>query len=104
MTDWTTVRSSDIEETYNRIKGHKGVLGVIIANHEGVSIRSSLDNSTTVQYINAVKDLTYKSRSMVRDLDPQNDLTFIRVRSSKTEIMIAPDKDHNVIVIQNTKD
>ncbi|XP_063727890.1 dynein light chain roadblock-type 2-like [Symsagittifera roscoffensis] len=92
---------NDIEETYNRIKTHKGVVGAIIANQEGVSLRSSLDNSTTVQYINAVKDLTYKGSSLVRDIDPENELTFIRVRSKKNEIMIAPDKDHNIIVIQN---
>ena len=34
--------------------------------------------------------LTAKARSVVRDLDPQNDLTFLRVRSKKHELMIAP--------------
>ena len=27
---------------------------------------------------------------MVRDLDPMNDLTYLRVRSNKTEILVAP--------------
>lgn len=31
-----------------------------------------------------------KARSTVRDIDPQNDLTFLRVRSKKNEVMIAP--------------
>ncbi len=31
----------------------------------------------------------------------QNDLTFLRVRSNKHEIMVAPDKDYLLIVIQN---
>lgn len=31
----------------------------------------------------------------------QNDLTFLRVRSKKYEIMIAPDKEYLLIVIQN---
>ena len=31
----------------------------------------------------------------------QNDLTFLRVRSKKHEIMVAPDKDYLLIVIQN---
>lgn len=91
----------EVEDTYNRIKGHKGVVGVVIVNQDGVAIRSSMDNSTTVQYISAVANLTYKARSAVRDLDPQNDLTFIRVRSKKNEIMIAPDREHNIIVIQS---
>lgn len=31
----------------------------------------------------------------------QNDLTFLRVRTKKYEIMIAPDKEYLLIVIQN---
>ena len=31
----------------------------------------------------------------------QNDLTFLRIRSKKHEIMVAPDKDYILIVIQN---
>lgn len=31
-----------------------------------------------------------KARTTIRDIDPQNDLTFLRVRSKKNEIMIAP--------------
>lgn len=31
-----------------------------------------------------------KAKSTVRDIDPQNDLTFLRIRSKKHEIMVAP--------------
>ena len=34
----------------------------------------------------------------------QNDLTFLRVRSKKHEIMVAPDKDYLLIIIQNPND
>lgn len=33
-----------------------------------------------------------KSAAMVKDLDPANDLTFLRIRSKKCEIMVAPRK------------
>ena len=33
-----------------------------------------------------------KAKSVVRDLDPINDLRFLRMRSNKTEILIAPGK------------
>lgn len=36
---------------------------------------------------------------MVRDLDPTNDLTFLRLKSRMNEILIAPDKDFLLIVI-----
>lgn len=31
----------------------------------------------------------------------QNDISFLRLRSKKHEIMIAPDKDYTLIVVQN---
>jgi len=40
----------------------------------------------------------------VRDLDPTNDLTFLRIRSKKHEIMVAPDKEFILIVVQNPVD
>lgn len=56
----------------------------------GIPVRTNLDNSTTVQYAGLLHQLTTKARSTVRDLDPQNDLTFLRIRSKKHEIMVAP--------------
>jgi len=38
---------------------------------------------------------------VVRDLDPQNDLTFLRIRSKKHEIMVAPDNEFLLIIIQS---
>uniref|UniRef100_A0A9L0SKK0 Dynein light chain roadblock-type 2 n=2 Tax=Equus TaxID=9789 RepID=A0A9L0SKK0_HORSE len=68
---------------------------------KGIPIRTTLDNSTTVQYAGLLHQLTMKARSTVRDIDPQNDLTFLRIRSKKHEIMVAPDKEYLLIVIQN---
>lgn len=70
----------------------------------GIPVKSTLDNSTTVQYAGLISQLADKARSVVRDLDPTNDLTFLRVRSKKHEIMVAPDKDFILIVIQNPTD
>ncbi|XP_050977987.1 dynein light chain roadblock-type 1 isoform X2 [Labeo rohita] len=92
---------AEVEETIKRIQSQKGVQGIIIVNAEGIPIKSTLDNSSTVQYAGNVHQLLMKARGMVRDIDPQNDLTFLRVRSKKNEIMIAPDKDYFLIVIQN---
>ncbi len=56
----------------------------------GIPIKTSMDNSTTIQYASLLQSLTAKARSLVRDIDPQNDLTFLRIRSKKHEIMVAP--------------
>merc|ERR1711977_357595 len=95
-------RMSEVEETLKRISSHKGVIGTVIVNVEGVPIRSNLERSEqTAQYASQITDLTRKARSVVRDLDPQNDLTFLRIRSKKHEIMVAPDKEFILIVIQD---
>lgn len=70
----------------------------------GIPVKSTLDNTTTVQYAGLMSQLADKAKSVVRDLDPSNDLTFLRVRSKKHEIMVAPDRDFILIVIQNPTD
>ncbi|XP_030581667.1 dynein light chain roadblock-type 1 [Archocentrus centrarchus] len=97
-------KMAEVEETLKRIQSQKGVQGIIVANSEGIPIKSTLDNPSTVQYAGLIHQLVMKARSTIRDIDPQNDLTFLRVRSKKNEIMIAPDKDFFLIVIQNPSD
>lgn len=69
--------------------------------HSGIPIKSTMDNPTTTQYASLMHNFILKARSTVREIDPQNDLTFLRIRSKKNEIMVAPDKDYFLIVIQN---
>ncbi|KAM8945925.1 dynein light chain roadblock-type 2 [Pelodytes ibericus] len=97
----TSSIQAEVEETLKRIQSYKGVIGTIVVNSEGIPIRTTLDNSTTVQYAGLLHQLSMKARSTVRDIDPQNDLTFLRIRSKKHEIMVAPDKEYLLIVIQN---
>ena len=96
---------------------------IYIIYPSGIPIRTTLDNATTVQYAGLIHQLTSKSRTTVRDIDPQNDLQFLRIRTVKHEIMVAPgnkkekkrllnsissylfsydvDKDYLLIVVQN---
>ncbi|XP_072206248.1 dynein light chain roadblock-type 1 [Excalfactoria chinensis] len=92
---------AEVEETLKRIQSQKGVQGIIVVNSEGIPIKSTMDNTTTIQYAGLMHSFIMKARSTVRDIDPQNDLTFLRIRSKKNEIMVAPDKDYFLIVIQN---
>ncbi|EFA07590.1 dynein light chain roadblock-type 2 [Tribolium castaneum] len=96
--------SNEVEETMKRIQSHKGVIGTIVVNSEGIPIKTTLDNTTTVQYAGLISSLADKARSVVRDLDPSNDLTFLRIRSKKHEIMVAPDKEFILIVVQSPTD
>ena len=55
----------------------------------------------TEKYAELMPDLAGMARSLVRDLDPQNDLEFLRIRAKESEIMISPHEDFTLIAIQN---
>lgn len=75
-------QASEVEETLKRLQGHKGVIGVVIVNQDGIPIRTTFDQSTTVQYAGLITQLCSKARSAVRELDPQVHLACRRRRSS----------------------
>ncbi|KAI8889207.1 roadblock-type dynein light chain [Backusella circina FSU 941] len=91
----------EVEETLKRISSKKGVKAVVILNGEGSVIRSTLDADLSKQYGQLISSLVQQARTAVTTLDDQNDLTFLRVRTKKHEIMVAPDNDYLLIVIQN---
>mmetsp|Transcript_63867 Transcript_63867/g.74275 ORF Transcript_63867/g.74275 Transcript_63867/m.74275 type:complete len:106 (+) Transcript_63867:30-347(+) len=96
---------SEVEETIGRIKTHGSVEGLIIVNNEENIIRNTLgperkELSETI--VRTIPPLAKKARSVIRDLDPNNNLTFLRMRSKNIEIMVAPDESYMLIVVQRT--
>jgi len=114
--------AAEVEETLKRLIQHKGVIGTIIVNNDGIPIKSTLDNHTTTQveqalryqsvkalsspsqYSGLLNQLVDQAKTMFKEIDSSNDLTFLRLRTKKHEIMVAPDRDYLLIVIQNTQD
>ena len=81
-----------------------GVIGTIVVNADGIPIKSTLDNHTTTQYSGLMIQLVDQAKTMFKEIDSSNDLTFMRLRTKKHEIMVAPDRDYLLIVVQNTAD
>ena len=75
------IMASEVEETLKRLVAHKGVIGTIVVNTDGVPIKSTLDNATTVQYSGLLNNLVDQAKTMFKELDPTNDLTFLRIRT-----------------------
>ncbi len=42
-----------------------------------------------------------KANATIKSLHPEEDITFIKIRSAIYEIMIAPEKEFSLIVLQN---
>ncbi|TPX63570.1 hypothetical protein CcCBS67573_g08643 [Chytriomyces confervae] len=66
---------SEVEETIKRLSSHKGVEGIVIVNMEGIPIRTTLEPDKTIQHAALITQLAAKARSVVRDLDPQVNLS-----------------------------
>ena len=92
--------STQIEETLKRIQSHRGVKGVLIVNSDGVPIRSTLSKESTETYAALLSQLAIKAGSVIRTLDETDGLSFLRLRTHKEEIMVAPDRDYLLVVVQ----
>ncbi|OMJ94076.1 hypothetical protein SteCoe_2850 [Stentor coeruleus] len=90
---------SEIEEAINRMKK----VSLIITGPDGTVARSNIDNKSDVnKYIYNVGDLVDKARSIIRDVDPSNDMTLLRFTLRKHDIIIAPGKNFRIIIVQET--
>lgn len=98
---------SCIDEAFKRIQSHKGILGIMIINGDGAPIRSTLDESLTTQYAALISHFTSKARRAIQQLDEGDELNFLRIRSRKHEILVAPDyvgsNKYHLIIVQNPK-
>ena len=108
--------SALVEEVFNKINTHKGIEGIIVCDGEGIPIKSSLnDEQKTYFYTTSASLFVKRCRNLVGELfkkDPKikeldkekekdEELTFIRIRTKQNEIMIAPENEFILIVIQN---
>lgn len=91
-----------VKDVLKRIEDHQNVVGVIIVDRDGQAIHSTLDAMETTYYIQHCSALTAIAKSTIRETDPTDDVQFFRIRTKKFEIMLAPEHDYLLIVIQNT--
>lgn len=95
---------NNIEELIKQVTSHTGVQGFIIVNNEGIPIRHSFADSSrllAIQYSALLQNLAQKAKAAIHELEPTNDLVFLRLRSKKHEILVAPESKYLLIVIQS---
>jgi len=93
---------SEVEETLERVKVQPGVEGYIICDKKGQVLRRlpSMTQAQAEVYAQKMTSLSKKARGVVRDLNPKNELRFLRIRAKKHEILVAYDLEFLVIVVQ----
>ena len=93
---------SEIEATLERIKNRQGVDGYCVMDREGNVLRymPGMPQEHAANYGNRMSILADLARNCVRDLDPEQDLQLLRIRTKKVELLVAPGKDTVVVIIQ----
>ena len=97
---------AEVQDRIQRINNHSGVQGLIIADDQGnLKHKPPRQNNPELKsqlLAQKVVELTKKARSVIRDIEPMNDLTFFRVRTrANKEILVAPNNNLFLIVLQD---
>lgn len=83
----------------NRIRQH---VDTIILDADLITVASTLDNTTTIAITNGMSALSTAAQSVCRDLDPSNEMLFLRVTTTKHEYLIGSDNEvFTLITLQN---
>ena len=81
---------------------HPGVNGVIITQNDR-SVFTNMDNNKTFIIANRLNDFKEIAYHCVRSIDPEDELTVIRIKTSKYEILnVLPTSTTGIIAIQST--
>jgi dynein light chain roadblock-type len=67
----------------------------------GAILQSTLSEDQSKQHGALISSLTEKASILVNTLDPDDELSFLRIRSKRKEVMVAPDEEFLMMVIQN---
>lgn len=97
-----------VRETLARIAKHEGVLGYAVVNPRDGRIFefAGFQNNKVMaeDFVDTLMSFLSVTQSMVRIIDRDDELTFLRMRWRHREIIIAPDKEYALIVVQDKVD
>lgn len=78
---------------------------MVIINREGLALKTNMPaTAATESTVTSLHQLGVAARRLVRDLDPTDDLVFLRTSTRTEEILVSPDEKFTVVVIQEHGD
>lgn len=104
----------EVQETVSRLAAHKGVTAVLILNKSGdiltqtgkgmvgnpKLLKQTLDSAAS--YIKSIPNEDDEDNSEDgEDVDPNRDISFVRIRSVREEILVAPKNNYVLVVVQD---
>lgn len=97
-------KPEDINARIERILAQKSVTGMMILSPESNPLRTNLDSATTMLHVRALRPITLQAERVVRDLDPCDGLTAIRVRTKTVEYLISIWEGYLIICLQGSSE
>ncbi|KAI8319734.1 hypothetical protein GQ54DRAFT_25103 [Martensiomyces pterosporus] len=99
--DGSESQQIDIEETVNRLGSKKGVESVTVLTKDGRVIRTTAtDTEKSEVHGKLLSRLARDAAEIVEELESQDELSFLRIRTKKHEIMVALDHSYLLVVVQ----
>ena len=97
--------SAEVETTLKRIQSHRGVQGIVIANHHGSVLKTTMTEEMGNKYGSLLSILAVKAKSVVRQIEERSELTFLSLKTTENEIMVSVDLNNKylLIVVQDAK-
>ena len=93
------INVNEVKAIIRRFSEKEGVRGVIICDSTGLPIKSNLPIEQTEEVSAYITALIGKSEACVKALE-EGDLNFIRLETSKGEIMIAREEKLILIILK----
>lgn len=91
------VESLTCDEIIARISGHKGVIGVVIFDANGLGIKSSLKENQTILLGGLIADVIGRSNEVAAALG--GNFSTIRIHTMKCQVSIATERDFRILTL-----
>ena len=92
--------SDKADSLFKKVQKHKGVEGSIICDRQGIPVKSTIANEDKVYlYTTGASKFLQKCKDNVKTIIKE-DLKLLRIRFKGEEILIIPNNDLILIIIQ----
>lgn len=100
--------SSPSIDLYNRLLAQRSVDTILLVNNHTnttiLPIKSHMHNNDTTAahaYAASLQALVDRARSIVRDIDPTDDIQLLRIRTNASEIVSTTEDHFRLITVQD---
>ncbi|XP_047540358.1 uncharacterized protein LOC125073541 [Vanessa atalanta] len=99
-----TASLNEINPVVDRIMEDDSVEGVIMTNKEGIPILTNVNLMAATNHGLGMKRLGEMTKISTKEIDIFDDVLVLRLITKKIEIIVAPNKEFNIIVMQHARD